>query len=72
MKAAWARTTLIIWGFNDPSASPSPGINLLNKVASVLSRAEMHLFNQSGLYAFLEYPRETADLMISFIMNTQD
>ena len=40
--------TLIIWGFNDSSAPTILGINLYNKVASVLARAELHFFNQSG------------------------
>ena len=64
--------TLIIWGFNDPSAGADLGINLYNKIASVLDRAEIHFFNQSGHYAFQEYPRETADVMVSFIKNAKD
>jgi CRISPR/Cas system-associated endonuclease Cas1 len=35
----------------------------------VLDRAELHFFNQSGHYVFQEYPRETADLIVSFIKN---
>ena len=64
--------TLIIWGFNDPSAGASLAINLYNKIASVLGRAELHFFNQSGHYVFQEYPRETADLMVNFIRNAKD
>ena len=64
--------TLIIWGFNDSSAPAILGINLYNKIASVLARAELHFFNQSGHSVFQEYPRETADLMVSFIKNSKD
>jgi 2-hydroxy-6-oxo-6-(2'-carboxyphenyl)-hexa-2,4-dienoate hydrolase len=64
--------TLIIWGFNDSSAPPILGINLYNKITSVLDRAELHFFNQSGHYVFQEYPRETADLIVSFIRNAKD
>ncbi len=64
--------TLIIWGFNDPSAPANLGINLYNKIASVLGRAELHFFNQSGHYVFQEHPRKTADLMVSFIRSAKD
>jgi len=64
--------TFIIWGFNDPSAPAILGTNLYNKIASVLGRAELHFFNQSGHSVFQEYPRETADLMVSFIRNAKD
>ena len=64
--------TLIIWGFNDPSAPANLGINLYNKIASVLGRAELHFFNESGHSVFQEYPRETADLIVSFIKNAKD
>ena len=64
--------TLIIWGYNDSSAPATLGINLYNKIASVLDRSELHFFNQSGHYVFQEYSRETADLMVSFIKNAKD
>ncbi len=64
--------TLIIWGYNDSSAPAILGINLYNKIASVLDRSELHFFNQSGHYVFQEYPRETADLIVSFIRNAKD
>ncbi len=63
--------TLIIWGFNDSSAPAILGITLYNKIASVLSRSELHFFNESGHYVFQEYPRETADLIVSFIKNAK-
>ena len=63
--------TLIIWGFNDPSAPAELATNLYNKIAAVQDRAELHFFNQSGHYAFQEFPRETADLMVSFIRNAK-
>ena len=64
--------TLIIWGFNDSSAPAILGITLYDKIARVLGRTELHFFNQSGHYVFQEYPRETADLIVSFIKNAKD
>ena len=64
--------TLIIWGFNDSSAPAILGITLYDKIARVLGRTELHFFNESGHYVFQEYPRETADLIVSFIKNAKD
>ncbi len=64
--------TLIIWGFNDPGASYTLGITLYEIFSAVVDRAELHLFNQSGHNVFQEYPRETADLMVSFIRSGKD
>ena len=41
------------------------------KAARQGDNKELHFFNQSGHYAFQEYPRETADLMVSFIRNAK-
>ncbi len=63
--------TLIIWGFNDPSASYTLGIDIYNIVSAVVDRTELHLFNQCGHYGFQDYPREIADLMVGFIKNSK-
>ena len=63
--------TLIIWGFNDPSADYTLGIDIYNIVSAVVDRTELHLFNQCGHYGFQEYPREIADLMVGFIRNSK-
>ncbi len=64
--------TLIIWGFNDPGASYTIGIEIFNIISAVVDRTELHLFNQSMHYVFQEYPREVADLMVDFIRNSKD
>ncbi len=64
--------TLIIWGFNDPGASYTLGITLYEIFSAVVDRSELHFFNQSGHNVFQEYPRETADLMVSFIRSGKD
>ncbi len=64
--------TLIIWGFNDPGASYTIGIEIFNIISAVVDRTELHLFNQSMHYVFQEYPQEISDLMVSFIGNSKD
>ena len=64
--------TLIIWGFNDPGAAYTIGIEIFNIISAVVDRTELHLFNQSMHYVFQEYPREVADLMVDFIRNSKD
>lgn len=60
--------TLVLWGFNDPSATIErclgPAIDLfLENVAD----SELHIFNQAGHYCFREQPEAFADTLIGFI-----
>ena len=55
-----------------PLPSSESRLPLYDKIARVLGRTELHFFNQSGHYVFQEYPRETADLIVSFIKNAKD
>ncbi|MEE2821949.1 MAG: alpha/beta hydrolase, partial [Acidobacteriota bacterium] len=38
--------TLLIWGYNDPSAIVDDGVELFRMIAPHVSRAQMHIFNQ--------------------------
>lgn len=60
--------TLVLWGFNDPSATVErclgPAIDLfLENVAD----SELHIFNQAGHYCYREQPDAFADTVIGFI-----
>lgn len=60
--------TLVLWGFNDPSATIErclePAIDLfLENVPD----SELHIFNQAGHYCFREQPEAFADTLIGFI-----
>ena len=59
--------TLIIWGFNDPSASYTLGVTLYEIFSKVVDQTQMHFLNKSGHYVFQEYPEEVTDLMVGFI-----
>jgi 2-hydroxy-6-oxo-6-(2'-carboxyphenyl)-hexa-2,4-dienoate hydrolase len=58
--------TLIIWGFNDPSATYEMAVDLFQLISKSVDQAQLHFFNQSRHYPFHEYPREVVDLMVSF------
>jgi 2-hydroxy-6-oxonona-2,4-dienedioate hydrolase len=60
--------TLVLWGFNDPSATVErclqPAIDLfLRNVRD----SELHVFNQAGHYCYREQPEAFADTLIGFI-----
>ena len=59
--------TLIIWGFNDPSASYTLGVTLYEIFSKVVDQTQLHFFNQSGHYVFQEYPEGVTDVMLGFI-----
>ncbi|MFB3883882.1 MAG: alpha/beta fold hydrolase [Thermodesulfobacteriota bacterium] len=60
--------TLIIWGFNDPSANFDPvGLATLELIFSSNPRAQMHIFNQAGHPCYREHPEAFVATVTSFI-----
>ena len=59
--------TLLIWGFNDPSAIISGGYQLFEIVADHASRAELHVFNRAGHYSYREHPADFVKVVTSFV-----
>jgi len=60
--------TLLVWGYNDPSALISGGMELFGLLAPSLSRAQMHIFNNAGHYSYREYPEDFARVVTDFIL----
>ncbi len=50
--------TLIVWGFNDPTAPYTLGVDLMEQVSKVVDRTELHIINQSGHLVYAEHPGE--------------
>lgn len=49
--------TLVVWGYNDPSAPLPRGMALFDLIASSSPpRAQMHVFNKAGHFSFREHP----------------
>jgi 2-hydroxy-6-oxo-6-(2'-carboxyphenyl)-hexa-2,4-dienoate hydrolase len=59
--------TLIIWGFNDPSATYQMGVDLFQLISPFVDRAQLHFLNRSGHFPFHEYPGTVTDLMVGFL-----
>jgi 2-hydroxy-6-oxo-6-(2'-carboxyphenyl)-hexa-2,4-dienoate hydrolase len=58
--------TLIVWGFNDPTAPYKLGVDLMEQVSKVVDRAELHIINKSGHLVYAEHPEKVAGLISSF------
>jgi 2-hydroxy-6-oxonona-2,4-dienedioate hydrolase len=63
--------TLVIWGFNDAGAPYKLGIELFEMITKSAKRAQMHVFNECGHFAFQEYPKDFEDLLVGFIKNSR-
>ncbi len=60
--------TLIMWGFNDPSAVFDPvGLSALQLIFSSIPGSQMHILNQAGHYCFREQPASFVDVITRFI-----
>jgi pimeloyl-ACP methyl ester carboxylesterase len=60
--------TLVIWGFNDPSAPLPLGVSLFERIRARTPQAEFHVLNQAGHYCFRERPHEFNRLLRSFCL----
>ena len=61
------RPTLMIWGYNDPSATYDMGVDLFRLISSSVDQAQVHFFNSCGHAPYKEYPQATTELMVSFV-----
>jgi 2-hydroxy-6-oxo-6-(2'-carboxyphenyl)-hexa-2,4-dienoate hydrolase len=59
--------TIIIWGFNDPTAPYFLGVNLMETLSKVVPRSELHILNQAGHFVFAEHPAEVTRLITGFV-----
>ena len=62
--------TLLVWGFNDPSALVSGGYALFEIVASGTPRSQLHVFNRAGHYSYREHPGDFVRVVTSFIQGS--
>jgi 2-hydroxy-6-oxonona-2,4-dienedioate hydrolase len=62
--------TLIIWGFNDPTAPYFLAVNLMETVSKVVEHTELHIVNHSGHRLAEEQPAKVAQLIDNFVKAT--
>ena len=58
--------TLVIWGYNDPSAPLSRGLLLFDLISERTAVSQLHLFNQSGHASHVEHPEEFTRVVATF------
>ena len=61
--------TLIIWGFNDPSAPVVLASHVMNLIFPVVPQAELHIFNNAQHSVYNAHPEKTVRLIVDFIKN---
>ena len=59
--------TLIVWGYNDPTAPYFLAVNLMETVSEVVDRAELHIINKCGHSVAEEQPANVARLITGFV-----
>lgn len=59
--------TLVVWGFNDPSAPLELGYGLFQLIAPQVPRSELHVFNEAGHHTFREHPESFNRVVTAFI-----
>lgn len=65
--------TLIMWGYNDPSAKFDPvGIEALRLILPSVPRSQMHILNHAGHHCFSEQPQAFVAAVTSFIRSSPD
>jgi 2-hydroxy-6-oxo-6-(2'-carboxyphenyl)-hexa-2,4-dienoate hydrolase len=68
IKAGALKTpTIIIWGYNDPTAPYFLGVNLMETVSKAVEKAELHIINRSGHLVMAEHPEEVSRLVTGFV-----
>jgi pimeloyl-ACP methyl ester carboxylesterase len=64
--------TLIMWGFNDPSATIERcGKPAIDQFFTSVDRCEMHILNHAGHYCFREQPDAFNDTLLGFFDRTR-
>jgi 2-hydroxy-6-oxonona-2,4-dienedioate hydrolase len=61
------KPSLLIWGYNDPTATLDQGHALFDLIARATPDSRMQIFNCAGHFTYREHPAEFDDLLRTFI-----
>jgi len=61
------RPTLVVWGYNDPTAPLRRGQYLFDLIAKKTLMAEMHVINQAGHFCYREQPETFNEVVRGFV-----
>jgi 2-hydroxy-6-oxonona-2,4-dienedioate hydrolase len=59
--------TLLVWGFNDPTATLDQGHALFDLIVRGTPNSRMQIFNRAGHFTYREHPAEFNDLIRTFV-----
>jgi pimeloyl-ACP methyl ester carboxylesterase len=59
--------TLVVWGYNDPTAALKRGQHLFELIAARTAVAEMHVINQAGHFCYREQPETFNQVIRGFV-----
>ena len=59
--------TLVVWGYNDPTAQYKRGISLFDFVANSTENAQFHVINKAGHFCYREQPEQFNRAVAGFI-----
>ena len=63
--------TLIMWGYNDPSATFDPlGPATMQLIFPNVPRSQMHILNRAGHYSYREQPEAFVEAVTTFILQS--
>jgi pimeloyl-ACP methyl ester carboxylesterase len=68
-EAGLQRPTLLVWGYNDPTATLRMGSELYGILAARERRARFHVFNQAGHFCYREHPARFNAVVHGFIQH---
>ena len=64
------RPTMVMWGYNDPTALLEQGYKLYDLIASTERRAFMHVINRAGHFSMREQPEFFTAALTGFIQSS--
>lgn len=68
LRQGWLKApTLVVWGYDDPSAPLELGHKLFKLIAAHVPRSQMHILNQAGHHSFREHPEDFNRVVTDFI-----
>ena len=59
--------TLLVWGFNDPSAQIEAAKRLLEMLVLKQRRTEMRIFNKAGHFVYREHPEAFNGMLLDYV-----
>jgi pimeloyl-ACP methyl ester carboxylesterase len=67
MQGKLTQPTMLIWGYNDPTAQLKRGHALFEIIADSNPKSEMHIINEAGHFCYREQPETFNQVIKAFV-----